>query len=223
MSIDRLSGKNLKESLKLWDGLISNTVFADSIDYSLKNRISWVNSNLNFRCKRVLNVGSGQAYLEKTLKQKTISASLFVSLDISRSALIRAKPHNNNLVLGFIEALPFASSSFDAVVCMEVIEHLTKKQVKHALSELKRIIKPGGELLISVPIYEQSPLKSHVVGHMRKFVPEEIRSEVIDVGLDVRRTHELYSFPKFNSLFSWVARTYSVRRPSVRILYCRKP
>jgi len=45
--------------------------------------------------------------------------------------------------------LPFKNSSFDIVICSEVLEHIPDD--KRALSELVRILKPGKILAVSVP------------------------------------------------------------------------
>jgi SAM-dependent methyltransferase len=50
-----------------------------------------------------------------------------------------------------INRLPFADASFDCVICSEVLEHIPDHQ--NAISELDRILKPQGTLVVSVPRY----------------------------------------------------------------------
>jgi predicted SAM-dependent methyltransferase len=52
---------------------------------------------------------------------------------------------------GTVTALPFGAASFDRALCLDVLEHLTFPEQLLALSELFRIVRPGGELLVSVP------------------------------------------------------------------------
>lgn len=47
------------------------------------------------------------------------------------------------------EQAPFRDAAFDAVVCLEVLEHLTDEKL--AVDEIRRVLKPGGELVVSVP------------------------------------------------------------------------
>jgi SAM-dependent methyltransferase len=47
--------------------------------------------------------------------------------------------------------LPFESSSFDAAFCLDVLEHVDLLEQPRALSEIARILKPGGRLLATVP------------------------------------------------------------------------
>jgi 2-polyprenyl-3-methyl-5-hydroxy-6-metoxy-1,4-benzoquinol methylase len=50
-----------------------------------------------------------------------------------------------------IKNLPFASASFDCVICSEVLEHIPEHE--NALKELVRILKPQGDFVVSVPRY----------------------------------------------------------------------
>jgi SAM-dependent methyltransferase len=47
--------------------------------------------------------------------------------------------------------LPFESSSFDAAFCLDVLEHVDLLDQPRALSEIARILKPGGRLLATIP------------------------------------------------------------------------
>ena len=50
-----------------------------------------------------------------------------------------------------IAKLPFADGFFDVVICSEVLEHIDDDA--GAISELMRVLKPGGDLVITVPRY----------------------------------------------------------------------
>ncbi len=52
---------------------------------------------------------------------------------------------------GSLTALPFEAGSFDRALCLDVLEHLTFEEQPRALAELFRVLKRGGELLVSVP------------------------------------------------------------------------
>ena len=52
---------------------------------------------------------------------------------------------------GSLTELPFADESFDRALCLDVLEHLTYEEQPRALAELFRILKRGGDLLVSVP------------------------------------------------------------------------
>jgi SAM-dependent methyltransferase len=52
---------------------------------------------------------------------------------------------------GSLTSLPYADASFDRALCLDVLEHLTFEEQPRALAELHRVLRPGGELLVSVP------------------------------------------------------------------------
>ena len=52
---------------------------------------------------------------------------------------------------GSVTALPCGDATFDRAMCLDVLEHLTFDEQPRALAELYRVLRPGGELLVSVP------------------------------------------------------------------------
>lgn len=58
---------------------------------------------------------------------------------------------------------PFADSSFDAVVCSEVLEHVWDMRVVH--QEAHRLLKPGGYYMISTPNFDW--IDNHLEGYRR--------------------------------------------------------
>jgi SAM-dependent methyltransferase len=52
---------------------------------------------------------------------------------------------------GSLTALPYADQTFDHALCLDVLEHLTFDEQPRALAELRRVLRPGGVLLVSVP------------------------------------------------------------------------
>ena len=52
---------------------------------------------------------------------------------------------------GSLASLPFPDASFDRALCLDVLEHLLYDEQPRALAELFRVLRPGGELFVSVP------------------------------------------------------------------------
>jgi SAM-dependent methyltransferase len=52
---------------------------------------------------------------------------------------------------GSVTSLPFPDGAFDRALCLDVLEHLTYEEQPRALAELHRVVRPGGELFVSVP------------------------------------------------------------------------
>ncbi len=67
--------------------------------------------------------------------------------------------------------LPFADASFDKVICAEVLEHVPDYQ--RMLAEVRRVLKPGGMLVVSVP----------------RFVPEWVCWQLSDAYHQVEGGH----------------------------------
>ena len=101
----------------------------------------------------ILEIGSGEGHLLHILADMYPSAR-FSGCDLSErvNKLARnrlAKYKNVSIHLEDAEKVTFGNSSFDAIVCCEVLEHL--EHPDKGLSEIRRILKPGGVAIVSVP------------------------------------------------------------------------
>jgi 2-polyprenyl-3-methyl-5-hydroxy-6-metoxy-1,4-benzoquinol methylase len=67
---------------------------------------------------------------------------------------------NGRMVKGDILALPFHGAAFDAVICLDVLEHVPLHLQLNAARSLERLLKPGGFALVSVP--NMAHLKSRI-------------------------------------------------------------
>jgi 2-polyprenyl-3-methyl-5-hydroxy-6-metoxy-1,4-benzoquinol methylase len=83
--------------------------------------------------------------------------------------------YSSNLVrAGSVTALPYGNATFDRVLCLDVLEHLSFEEQPIALAELHRILTPGGEALLSVPnlAHLQSRLHFLVTGSLIRTASE---------------------------------------------------
>jgi methionine biosynthesis protein MetW len=77
-------------------------------------------------------------------------ARSYVGVDVSATAVAMARDSGLDArVVDDGDSLPFPDESFDAVVCIEVLEHLFEPQA--ACAEFLRVLRPGGTLIITVP------------------------------------------------------------------------
>jgi SAM-dependent methyltransferase len=64
---------------------------------------------------------------------------------------IDANYGSDRVATGSLTALPYEDATFDRALCLDVLEHLSFDEQRPAIAELHRVLKPGGELLVSVP------------------------------------------------------------------------
>jgi SAM-dependent methyltransferase len=94
---------------------------------------------------RVLEVGSGSGGVTEFLQHPVTG----VDPAFERTADRRTdwlEP-----VAGSVEALPFPDGSFDAVLSVEMLEHVPPEERQRALDELFRVLAPGGRLIVTFP------------------------------------------------------------------------
>lgn len=98
-----------------------------------------------------------------------------------------------------ITTLPFPDASFDHVICAEVLEHIPDDEA--AAKELIRILKPGGNLIVSVPRYFPEKIcwilsKEYYNsdgGHIRIYKKSQIKALFADQGLTQWSSHFSHS------------------------------
>lgn len=58
---------------------------------------------------------------------------------------------SDRVTAGSLTALPYEDGRFDRALCLDVLEHLSYEEQPRAIAELYRVLRPGGELLVSIP------------------------------------------------------------------------
>jgi SAM-dependent methyltransferase len=91
------------------------------------------------RTMRVLDAGCGEGVLVDEYADRLD----IVGLDANYAS--------DRVTHGSLTALPFPDASFDRALCLDVLEHLAYEEQPRALAEIFRVLRPGGELLVSVP------------------------------------------------------------------------
>ncbi len=144
---------------------------------------------------RILEIGSGGSPLPSTWMNKTLLR--YFPLDIAvinvQALKERFSGHLMHPTSGDIFRLPFKEKSFDIIVMSEVLEHV--EAAATALQEVRRVLKPAGRLLISVPYKERiryqicvhcnKPTPTHA--HFHSFDEEKISALLKTAGFQAER------------------------------------
>ncbi|MGH2856705.1 MAG: class I SAM-dependent methyltransferase [Solirubrobacteraceae bacterium] len=105
---------------------------------------------------RVLDLGCGTGDLSAALMA---AGARVVAVDIAEAALRRARARHPDLELALVPIdgpLPLDDGAFDVVWSSEVIEHVA--DTARWLSEVRRVLAPGGRLLLTTPSHGRLPL-----------------------------------------------------------------
>jgi ubiquinone/menaquinone biosynthesis C-methylase UbiE len=94
--------------------------------------------------KRILDAGCGKGRFARILRESNESAEI-CGLDISPE-MLKFVPEGIGRAAASMTALPFPAEAFDFVYATESLEHAV--EIEKAVSELCRVLKPGGRLVI---------------------------------------------------------------------------
>ncbi len=91
----------------------------------------------------ILDFGCGS----KPYEALFVNAKSYTGVDIK----VSGHNHRNSNIDYFYDGklLPFPNQCFDSIVCFEVLEHIFN--LEEIMTEIRRVLKPGGKLLISLP------------------------------------------------------------------------
>lgn len=147
---------------------------------------------------RLLEIGPG---LRPRLP---LAATTYV--DLSQRATRSLRERAPEVVLGNGALLPFADETFDLVCALDVVEHAD--QPDRVLSEAARVLRPGGDLLVAVPLHQSKWTRfDTLVGHHCRFEAAQIREITRSLGLRVARSAPFGSVPRSKLLMgiaAWV-------------------
>ena len=238
-SLRKMYKKSYKEIKDLnspgfWDNLNQTSTILKTQNPIAWNRLNHVARLIPDSSKSVLDIGFGSASLEDIVfESKNKKDYNWFGIDISPKSVKYAsqKYPFAKFNIGSIDKLNFKLNSFDCVIVLEVLEHISPSKTFSALSETKRVLKSKGYLIVSVPLNEG--LKDMIkVGknpnaHVRIYTPDLIKAELKITGFEIIKTKKLYAFHTHNQLKSLLSDFLNlvgirVRLPNNIILIARK-
>ena len=119
---------------------------------TLKNlvpgRLGWFDRQIDWRGKAVLDLGCAGGFMAEALDAR---GARVTGIDPAAEAVAAARAHAEAqgraiaYDVGVGEDLPYADAAFDAVVCVDVLEHV--RDLGQVLAEVSRVLRPGGLFL----------------------------------------------------------------------------
>ncbi len=130
---------------------------------TLKNlvpgRLTWFDRHIAWPGKDVLDLGCAGGFMSEAMAKRGANVT---GMDPAKGAIEAARRHAETSDLrirydvGVGEALPYTDASFDAVVCVDVLEHVA--DLGQVLREVTRVLRPGGLFLFDT--INRNPISS---------------------------------------------------------------
>ncbi|MBS1302941.1 bifunctional 2-polyprenyl-6-hydroxyphenol methylase/3-demethylubiquinol 3-O-methyltransferase UbiG [Loktanella sp. SALINAS62] len=143
----------MRNDLTIYD-TVADHWWSDDIRWvrTLKNlvpgRLAWFDRQIDWQGKTVMDLGCAGGFMAEALAQRGATVT---GIDPATEAINAARAHARETGLhigydvGVGEALPYDDASFDAVVCVDVLEHVA--DLPKVLAEVTRTLRPGGMFL----------------------------------------------------------------------------
>jgi SAM-dependent methyltransferase len=157
-----------------------------------------------------LGCGPNPVTLFELARRGRMIAAAELSVDFCETAALNAKRQNVQFDVrnAPAHATPFRDAWFDVAILTEVLEHVPDELEKPTLHELRRILRPGGRLVISVPnaasafqrylYFRTGRHRDTNEEHLRDYTPRVLRRRLEDAGF---RIEHLLRVPATNEGF----------------------
>ncbi len=139
----------------------------------------------------ILDVGCGTSMVIMALPEA-------VGLEVAFKKLRFLRQLGRRLTAGVLKKLPFRDRQFDQLICSEVIEHIPLSEI--SFEEMRRVLKPGGVLVIGTPdygtwvwpfiewCYKRVMPGGYSDEHVTHFTEQSLRDAVEKAGFKVETT-----------------------------------
>lgn len=101
--------------------------------------------------RNVLDVGSGNGAIALAVTATDRYVSFGIDTLLSETARRLQGGSAAHSIAASGDSLPFAAAIFDAILCLETIEHVPPHALRHFANELTRVLRPEGVIVITTP------------------------------------------------------------------------
>jgi 2-polyprenyl-3-methyl-5-hydroxy-6-metoxy-1,4-benzoquinol methylase len=220
---------------RLWDDVLAGK------DDPLREFAIWRNgvsaSMVPAGAKRVLEIGIGMGHALRYLARHRPDLALY-GTDVSEHAIHRAQEEFPSAALAAtpIESIPWPDVKFDAILFLEVLEHIEATRTLAILGTIRERLTDDGRLILSVPLETVQDLRNacfvcphcgvyvHPIGHVRSYSEmQPLLAELAMTGFSVERRQGLAPGRYRGIPRQWLMRLLPRRvHPMVMIVRCRK-
>ena len=150
----------------------------------LANFVEDICRRVTDRRPRILDVGCGTGANLLMLSEYGDAEGV----DISKDALAFCRERGLDKVkLGAGEKLPYDDGTFDLVTAFDVVEHMDDDLA--GLSEMRRVLRPGGRVLLFVPTFMFLwGVQDDVSNHRRRYRLPELQRVLVQAGFEIERS-----------------------------------
>jgi len=148
--------------------------------------------------KSIIDLGCGEGIALEKL-QRSFSEKKIIGVDVEIENIEICREHGLTARYADVCELPIYSGSFDACLCIDMLEHL--KDPAQPVREIVRILKPGGRLVVVVP-HDRNFLLARLAclmfkeafydaGHQRQWSPKDLANLLTSHGMTVKTKRNL--------------------------------
>ena len=186
-----------------------------------KDRLNSAVKFIGLKSGKLLDIGLGHGFFEMLLIKENSSLQLH-GIDISSKAISKIKKSSKGIFKkGTLLKIPFPKDTFDIVVALEVIEHIPANNTFLAYKEIKRVLKNGGQFIVSIPVHENYTSSFNPNRHMRSYTPRLFLAELKLANFKVEKFKKFYAFTKCYKFKNFLRHIFRNKwKPNVILAKC---